>query len=107
MAVVADSFGCTYSSEVFTSTLGVDELTALDWSIYPNPAKEILTIEVFNNQKVTHVELMELSGRIIVQQEWIAGESKALLHVSELPAGYFLLNIYGEHQIWTKRVAIE
>lgn len=106
-AVVADSFGCTYTSEVFTSTLGIDELTMLDWRVYPNPAKDFVTIEVFNTQQVTRVELMDLSGRIIVKQAWITGESTALLNVSDLPAGYFLLNVVGENRMWTKRVVIE
>lgn len=106
MAIVTDNFGCEYSTAVWNSTLGVDGITTLNWQVYPNPATNFVVIKLFDNHTIREVELMDLSGRVVLKQEW-SGDSKAKLDISTLPAGYFLLNLRGENQTWTKRLIIE
>jgi hypothetical protein len=66
-----------------------DRLTNQTWSVYPNPANDLLYV---NSDEVTnaHCVLFDASGRAILDQKVIAGQP---IDLSSVKAGYYLLQI--------------
>ncbi len=83
---------------------------ALSVFVYPNPAKESLTVEYFNpsNEKVT-IELLNLLGQpiIITQPETNIGLNRLRLNTSNLVTGVYILRVSTALQSRTVRVIIE
>jgi hypothetical protein len=84
--------------------------TNLSVFVYPNPAKENLTVEYVNtgNEKVT-IELLNLLGQplITVQPETNTGVNRFRLNTSNLEVGVYLLRISIPLQSRTVRVVIQ
>lgn len=45
-AQITDQYGCIYSTSNFQLSVSLSEYTTGQWMIYPNPTKDVLTIEV-------------------------------------------------------------
>ncbi|PZW43908.1 putative secreted protein (Por secretion system target) [Mesonia algae] len=58
-------------------------------NIYPNPTKDILYIEVKNNQEIEQLKIYNLSGLELINVK----ESKQQLHLESLSAGVYFLQI--------------
>lgn len=79
--VGTDGVGCS-NSATYTITvdpcLGLNENEAIEWSVYPNPVKDVLTIDFPTT--VSRVELVDPTGRVVysnTQIEPIATENLA------------------------------
>jgi hypothetical protein len=92
--------------DISTST----QSAALSIFVYPNPARENLTVEYANtgNEKTT-IELLNLLGQplIITQPETNIGLNRLRLNASNLAAGVYLLRVSTTLQSKTVRVIIE
>ena len=99
--VYTDANGCTVTSAPVTFTIGIEVETPVNFSIYPNPATERLTIDAGTPVKAT-VQLMDLSGRVVVNIKM--NQSLQQLDLSTLSDGIYMLRImYGEQSI-TKKI---
>ncbi|SFN36027.1 aminopeptidase YwaD [Chryseobacterium oleae] len=71
--------------------------------IYPNPAKDILTVELpDSNTKKFTVEITDLSG-----QSFLKEENQAQLNISRLAKGIYLCTVNAEGSSVTRKVIIE
>jgi hypothetical protein len=102
---LVDSFGCVYSSNGFNVNLGTAEITSFDWSIYPNPANEMVTIALNQNGLVNHVELIDLAGRVLKSESWNNG-SEVQINVTDVPNGYYIIQLTSGAQKFTKQLII-
>jgi hypothetical protein len=78
-----------------------------NFSIYPNPANEILNISVAKDVDLTNavVSLVEVSGRQVLNQRIQSTETA--IHINHLPNGIYLLNIRLNNEISTfKKITI-
>jgi hypothetical protein len=100
-----DSFGCVYSSNGFNVNLGTAEITSFDWSVYPNPANDLVTIEINQNGLVNHVVLIDLAGRVLKSESWNNG-SLVQLNVTDVPKGYYIIQLTSGAQKFTKQLII-
>lgn len=100
-----DSFGCMYSSNGFNANAGTAEISGLDWSIYPNPANDFVTIEINQNGLLNHVELVDLSGRVLRSDSWSNG-SQVEINVADIPDGYYIIRLTAGSQRFTKQLII-
>lgn len=66
-------------------------------SIYPNPAKDIVKILNDNNLNITNVEIVDLTGRVVLSTDKTDG-----IDISELAEGQYFVKIYGESTIVKK-----
>ncbi|PBQ34063.1 hypothetical protein CNR22_20535 [Sphingobacteriaceae bacterium] len=96
--VIRNSQGCKLDSvssmvtvTIATSTTGLKENTLEHISLYPNPAKEILTIkaDIVFYQKNTKIEITNLMGLVIFVSDFTEA-----LTISSLPAGLYYIKIY-------------
>jgi N-acetylneuraminic acid mutarotase len=80
-----------YVTEIYkfdlNSVLSTHELTNLSISIYPNPAIDIINIDVPENLKY-HANLYDLNGRLIINTT-----NKSVIEIQTLPLGTYLIEI--------------
>lgn len=68
----------------------------LEISIYPNPATNMVNVEInTKNNELTSYSLADMSGRIIKKGQWgtISSNSKCTIDVSDITKGVYLLTI--------------
>lgn len=75
------------------------------WSVFPNPASEEIFIQL-KDEKMENVtvKLLDLSGRIILQNTWNGNGLK--LDIAHLRAGYYILCIESKNEIIRKKILI-
>lgn len=73
-----------------------------DIKIYPNPAKDILNLEIPKEIKNFSFEIKDMSGRLIS-----AHENETNINVSKLSSGVYLCTVNYEGERVTKKVIIE
>ncbi len=71
------------------ATLGIQPSVEMEATIYPNPAKERIHIGVAQPEK-TRMELYNILGQRILSQEQVSD-----ITLSSLPAGTYILHLYG------------
>ena len=92
-----------------TSTDDDPQLTT-DYNIYPNPAKDVLTVTVESLQRGQLViELTDMSGRTLFSEKYEKQQFafEQTLDTSELPNGLYVINILQGAERETKLIAIE
>lgn len=74
--------------------------------IYPNPAKEFITIQLpVNNQRLSQVKLYDLNGRLVQEVKLIDPSGK--IDLKNLPQGMYLVKAISEKQVYIGKVLIE
>jgi hypothetical protein len=73
-------------------------------TIYPNPAKELINIDVADVAIVTgELALFNLVGRAIIATNWTKGTPVSIGH---LPAGQYVVKLTTDREIFYKQVTI-
>lgn len=91
--------GIPLNNSVFTFTPGTvpttqPAISRLQFS--PNPVQEALRLEGLNVQEATHIQLLDVQGRIISSQTLLAGETVLRLPENMAPGQYVLRCITGD-----------
>jgi hypothetical protein len=73
--------------------------------IYPNPAKNNVTIKFGENTEMVNVRLLDLSGKLI--QDHSTNGSNINLNIENLNTGVYLIQIISNNQSTTERLIIE
>jgi|DEB19_MinimDraft_2_1074335.scaffolds.fasta_scaffold00915_3 para-nitrobenzyl esterase len=91
--------------DIKTQGVGVNNVLAQnDVKLYPNPAKEMVTIEVaFGTKNV--ITIMDLSGKIIDTIQ--SNKAFTNLNLNNLQTGIYFVNIYNENGSITKKLIVE
>lgn len=91
--VVYNSLSCGDTSilNVNIGSVGLTELTKT-WglNVYPNPAKNILNISLQKLPEATQIELYDIQGKLVLQQELKLTQQ---LDIEKLTAGVYILKI--------------
>ncbi|WP_445732054.1 RCC1 domain-containing protein [Mariniflexile sp.] len=70
-----------------TSTLGVGNFTTVDFMVFPNPVKDILTIKNPSNLPISSFSIMDIFGKTVLKQ----AESSNQINVESLKQGMYFL----------------
>lgn len=85
-------------------TLSVEEENELlNFSIYPNPATNIVQVQMLNSIKINQFELLDISGKRVLTQ--LSAENT--FDVSKLHSGIYIVYIQSEDIKITKKLIIE
>lgn len=90
---------------VATSVLGTNESSQNKLEsikIYPNPAKDILNLEIPSEIKNFSFEIKDMNGRLISTHE-----NETIINVSKLSSGVYLCTVKSDGETVTKKVIIE
>lgn len=71
--------------------------------VYPNPVKDILTIDNTNNTEITSIKLYDVLGKLVLHVE----SNYNQIDVSGLNRGIFFLNIETDRGVVTKKIIKE
>ncbi len=103
---VADNGTLTYICDYYyyykeIEGTGVAENVADNVNIYPNPVKDVLTVEASEYQ---NVEVFDLAGRCVISRE-ISGVAN--IDMSQMPKGVYLVKMNDENGSATRKVIVE
>jgi len=87
MGSCIDTSACTN-----IATVGIDEIENKAISIYPNPTKNLINIDLRNIQDAINYKLCSIEGRIIDEQQNVS-EKSILIELSNESNGIYLLKI--------------
>lgn len=79
-------------------------------SVYPNPAHDMLTIELNKNMEPgqeVHIEVTDLQGKQMLTQEYLSDLQIYQLDLSGLSAGMYLVTITTGENCMTQKISIE
>ncbi len=84
-------------------SLGLNEVLETQFSIYPNPASDVLIIEKSNLTSITKIKVFDVLGKLVLEQN---NPSKQI-DVSKLPTGLFFIHIQTDNGTAIKKVIKE
>lgn len=97
LSVIAENFcGLSEASEMFIEIIpiGVSEISMMDVEIYPNPAQDMIYIEI--NKKLeadTDITLWTLNGSKVITDKMKSDSQKLELDLSSLASGSYILEL--------------
>jgi PKD repeat protein len=92
---ITDAAGCSIDT-VFTvqRAAGIDEFSQSTFQAFPNPVKENITLRFNANQKPENIELLDLSGRKILQfQMEQSSKNEFVLSCPDLASGTYIIQV--------------
>ena len=105
--IVTNSLGCSSTSAVFQSSVGIDELTNSNSVIIsPNPFSFQTTITFAEEQKNTTIEIMDVIGKEIKTINFTG--KQCVIEKGEMERGIYFVNITDEKKkIINKKIVIQ
>jgi hypothetical protein len=81
-------------SAVDCETIGIEEVSAMQWSIFPNPSEGIFTLNNIDGQMITQIEILDLAGRIVSSSTTrVAPRSSAEFSGMDLSSGVYVVRV--------------
>ncbi|PSR06740.1 MAG: hypothetical protein C7N14_08070 [Bacteroidetes bacterium] len=93
---------------VYTSSIGINTMEIPEMKIFPNPASELLTVQVRGllDHSLT-INIVDLSGRIIATNTIHAGQTIGFFETDVLYNGAYFLEISNGKALIRKRILIQ
>ncbi|MCF6131972.1 T9SS-dependent choice-of-anchor J family protein [Flavobacterium wongokense] len=89
-------------SVAITTNLATSEVLANNFSVYPNPANNVINFSNTINAVVNTVEMSDLNGRVVKSSKVNATEGQ--ISISDLAAGVYMMKISTDQGVATKKV---
>jgi PKD repeat protein len=91
---------------IVQNTLDIDEYSNPDrLNIFPNPSNGYVTIELEGPHKEDmQLEIVDVSGRIILERSYVDKEIPVSIDISDLPDGAYMVRIVGGQQIYSQKI---
>jgi hypothetical protein len=109
---ISDSNGCSQILTVPLIVSDADEAypTLPEVAIWPNPAQDIVYVEIENNTKSIEIQVIDLLGRVVLRQQ-NNNQTIQALDVSHLAAGGYFVQLsmtdaIGKVYVDTKRIVV-
>ena len=75
--------------------------------VYPNPAQNVVTIQIATNELTTQIQLIDLTGKVVYQNEILAGAATTVeLPVNDLAAGIYQVVSVAGNQVQTTKLVV-
>lgn len=89
---------------VFSSTTEIDDINYKEYyRIYPNPAKDILTIE---GENIQSIEITNELGQIILRKEYIDANNQIDINICNLSSGIYFVRILANEKSAIEKLII-
>jgi hypothetical protein len=91
-----------------TSTLGSTEFDLQGISVYPNPASDIVNIDLGQNAgRFDNIELFDIRGRLVAKQSLDNQLQQTQIDVNTFNSGVYLLKVSSDSETFTTKVIVE
>lgn len=97
-ANITDANGCSMMDSVFIHTLSLTDLTSADQIVFPNPAKDVITI---SNPSTLAYVMYDMKGKLICEGD------ELLIDVRALSSGAYMLKLVSDSRVHYSKVMIE
>ncbi len=88
--------------------LSVSDLLSVDWNVFPNPAKDqvTLTLGEATTEKLS-VNVVNIQGQLIESTLLNKGQQRLLLSVGQWPVGMYFIEISNGQAVSTEKIVIQ
>ena len=87
------------------ATLGASDSVLADaLRLYPNPAKDVITISNNSNIELEGIAIYDMNGRLVKEIKTIDNSRNQTINISELSSGIYIIRIYNNQANTVKRV---
>ena len=91
-----------FYSIVFDNTVGISSKEAAEFSIYPNPANQYVTIN--SKKDISDVTLFDITGKQVMTVNKLTNNQ---MNISELKPGVYMVKVnFGQNNVATQRLII-
>jgi hypothetical protein len=94
---------------VFSGTcalLGTNSFSSNSFTVYPNPARDLISIEGSNGANITSYKVADLNGRVVKSKESI-NATAAQINISDLQSGVYMMTINSDNGSAVKKIIKE
>jgi len=95
------SAGSKTEAENVEEVLDIDNL----FSVYPNPAKEIINIRLSNDVKQASIQIINTNGQKVYEKDAIVGNNSAI-NISNFSKGLYFIKVKTAQKVFTKKLFI-
>ena len=74
----------------------INDVEFTELKVYPNPAKNHLTISVLN-ENMSSIEVFSVSGQTVFTRQMDPISNKETIDISKLTSGMYFINVTGEN----------
>jgi len=85
----------------------VRSVNELQLNVYPNPANQNVVLQSSSVISGMYVELMSVEGKVLRRVEFNSMSNAVEMNVSDLSNGIYLMNIYGNNSVATKKITVK
>ena len=79
------------------------DVAATNFSVFPNPANDFVTISNSENISVNSISITDLNGRVVKQNTYSNG-TNVQVNISDLSSGVYMMNITSDKGSVTKKI---
>jgi hypothetical protein len=92
----------TETVTTYTSNAGMQELSAADWQVWPNPSHDVVMVQVNGlTAQSRKVALYDQQGRVVAQKILVQGSTIVYFEIDTLYQGLYLIQMEGDPQVKT------
>jgi PKD repeat protein len=94
------------SNVQFNGVVEIEDYSETGIKIYPNPANEILNIEIANNNEVfgTEMSILDIHGKKIISHS--LSTAKSSINIKDFKPGVYILKVDYQQKILTKKLMV-
>jgi len=100
-ASILDGVLQSYNLQYLDCTNGIEE-SSVDFSVYPVPANDVVTVE--SSELGSNIEVINMLGEVVMST--VSTSSKTILNVQELSVGSYMVRITLNSEVQTKSIQI-
>jgi hypothetical protein len=87
-----------FLAKLESSGVGINELSnPLNISVFPNPAIDIITLEIPGETEESNLSVINIEGQEIITL--LVTESKIIINIKDLPGGVYFVRLMGEKKV--------
>ena len=87
-----------------TNSLGLDSNSLTTTSVYPNPTKDVLNIDIPNAVGTSKLKLYDIQGRFVMETS--TNNTHEIINIENLQSGVYLLTIENDNNKTVKKVIL-
>ena len=89
---------------MFPDLVSINEADKTPFSIYPNPANDVVNIDLEENKEWDRLQLIDVSGKVVIDKNITS--NSITLNTSELDRGVYFINLIGEQKKESKKLIL-
>lgn len=105
LTATSNGVSSTKSILMYVGNIGIDENIHTSFPIYPNPANDLITIDLSDIQQVTEIQITDMMGRVVYANNKEL-QVKMEIAVDQLSSGLYQVQVKGAGKSFTSKFSI-